>query len=136
MPFVLSATGPDALPKTQAEVDELRAARLAKKAAGISKSKRKKRPSVTEGLTNVEKLASAIFDRKLIKFVLTPDAAVEAAGWPDAPAGLVVVLPGVKGHKSYIYNIKDRLKEAQFLWNPEKKLWYRVAPEGCKETLE
>ena len=43
MPFRLSPTGPEGLPKTQAEVDERRAARLAKRAndGGIAKTRRK-----------------------------------------------------------------------------------------------
>ena len=134
MPIIVSATGPDALPATQEEVDERRRARLDKKAATISK--KKKRASVTEGLTNIQKLGSAL-ERKLIKFVLTPDKAVAAAGWPDAPVGLHVVLPGIKGHKSYIFQIKDRLKTAGYQWNPDKKLWWAHAPDGVDdETFE
>ena len=90
MPFIVSATGLSGLPATQEEVDERRRARLDKKAVIISK--KKKRASVTEGLTNIQKLGSAL-ERKLIKFVLTPDKAVAAAGWPNAPVGLHVVLP-------------------------------------------
>ena len=132
MPIIVSATGPDALPATQEEVDERRRARLDKKAI----SKKKKRASVTEGLTNIQKLGSAL-ERKLIKFVLTPDKAVAAAGWPDAPVGLHVVLPGIKGHKSYIFQIKDRLKTAGYQWNPDKKLWWAHAPDGVDdETFE
>jgi len=134
MPIIVSATGPDALPATQEEVDERRRARLDKKAATISK--KKKRASVTEGLTNIQKLGSAL-ERKLIKFVLTPDKAVAAAGWPDAPVGLHVVLPGIKGHKSYIFQIKDRLKTAGYEWNPDMKLWWAHAPDGVDdETFE
>ena len=107
MPIIVSATGPE--PASQDEIDERRRARLDKKAATISK--KKKRASVTEGLTNIQKLDSSL-ERKLIKFVLTPDKAVAAAGWTDAPVGLHVVLPGIKGHKAYIFNIKDRLKTA------------------------
>ena len=60
-----------------------------------------------------------------------------AAGWTDAPVGLHVVLPGIKGHKAYIFNIKDRLKTAGYQWNPDKKLWWAHAPHGVDdETLE
>ena len=136
MPIIVSATGPDALPATQEEVDERRRARLDKKAAAFSKKKEKKRASATEGLTTIQKLGSAL-ERKLIKFVLTPDKAVAAAGWPDAPAGLHVVLPGIKGHKAYIFKIKDRLKTAGYQWNPDKKLWWAHAPDGVDdETFE
>ena len=58
MPIIVSATGPDALPATQEEVDERRQARLDKKAATISK--KRKRASVTEGLTNIQMLGSAL----------------------------------------------------------------------------
>ena len=134
MPIIVGATGPDALPATREEVDERRRARLDKKAATISK--KKKRASVTEGLTNIQKLGSAL-ERKLIKFVLTPDKAVAAAGWPNAPVGLHVVLPGINGHKAYIFQIRDRLKTAGYEWNPDKKLWWVHAPDGVDdETFE
>ena len=133
-PIIVSATGPDALPATQEEVDERRQARLDKKAATISK--KRKRASVTEGLTNIQKLGSAL-ERKLIKFVITPDKAVAAAGWSDAPVGLHVVLPGIKGHTAYIFKIKDRLKLAGYQWNPDMKLWWAHAPDGVDdETFE
>ena len=132
MPIIVSATGPE--PASQDEIEERRQARLAKNAAGIAKKKNKKK--TTEGMTNVQKLDSAL-ERKLIKFVLTPDKAVAAAGWPDAPEGLHVVLPGIKGHKSYIFQIKDRLKTAGYQWNPDKKLWWMHAPDGVDdETFE
>jgi hypothetical protein len=140
MPIIVSATGPGALPTSQEEVEERRKARLAKKAAAVSEKmnvKKRTRVSVTEGMTNDQKLVSAISDRKLIKFVLTPDPAVKAAGWPDAPAGLHVVLPGLKGHRAYIFNIKERLKEKGFQWNPDKRLWWRFAPFGINDkTVE
>ena len=135
MPIIVSATGSD-LPATQEEVEERRRARLDKKAERSTISKKKKRASVTEGLTTIQKLGSAL-ERKLIKFVLTPDKAVAAAGWPDAPPGLHVVLPGIKGHKAYIFKIKDRLKTAGYQWNPDKKLWWAHAPDGVDdETFE
>ena len=125
MPIVVRATGPE--PASQEEIEERRRARLAKT---ISKSsKKKKRPSATAGMSNVEKLFSGV-ERKLIKFVLAPDAAVTAAGWADARPGIHVVLPGAKGHRAYIYQIKERLKEAGFQWNPDVKLWWREAPHG------
>ena len=133
MPIIVSATGPE--PASQDEIEERRQARLAKNAAGIAKKKNKKK--TTEGMTNVQKLSSAIFDRKLIKFVLTPDPAVKASGWPDAPTGLHVVLPGINGHKAYIFKIKDRLKEADFQWNPHVKLWWKHAPDSIdNQTFE
>jgi hypothetical protein len=55
----------------------------------------------------------------------------------DAPAGLHVVLPGLKGHHAYIFNIKERLKEKGFQWNPDKRLWWREAPFGINDkTVE
>ena len=72
----------------------------------------------------------------MIKVVQTP-----VSEWPDAPPGLLVVLPGAKGHANYVYNIKDRLKEIGFQWNEEVKLWYdddaRVAPpQGWGRDVE
>ena len=137
MPFVVTATGPAGLPATQAEVDARRAERLAKRAveggAVVSKKAkkpRKKRPSVTDGMkTNGEKVWSAIQRRK-IKIVPAP-----VPEWPDAPPNTLVVLPGAKGHKAYIYQIKDRLYDIGFHWNAEHKLWYHAnakaaPPEG------
>lgn len=137
MPFVVTATGPAGLPATQAEVDARRAERLAKRAVGggavigkKAKKPRKKKPSVTDGMeTNTEKVGSAI-ERRLIKIVPTP-----VPEWPDAPPDLLVVLPGAKGHRNYIFNIKDRLKADGFHWDEAHKLWYHThaklaPPEG------
>ena len=125
MPIIVSAAGPEALPATQAEVDERREARLAKKASmKISKKKTKKRASVTVGMTNAQAIHSGV-ERGLLKIVRTPHPAVEEAGWADAPEGLFVVLPGPNGHASYIFQIKDRLKRSLFEWNPSVKLWWR-----------
>ena len=130
MPITVSATGPEALPSTQEQVEERRRARLAKRAAGgIAKKKQKqKRVSVTAGMTsNIEKLRSSV-ERKLIKIALTPDATVSAK-WPSAPPGIHVVMPGAKGHPAYIFQTKDRLKSRGFEWNPEAKLWWRHVME-------
>ena len=43
---------------------------------------------------------------------------------PWDPSGLLVALPGAKGHKNYIYNIKDRLKAEGFHWDEQHKLWF------------
>lgn len=119
MPFIVDATGPSGLPSTQAEVDERRATRLAKAA---------KHAMVTEG-SDTEKVWSGI-ERKLIKIVQP-----SSSEWPNPPPGVHVVLPGTKGHKAYIFNIRGRLKAIGFRWNAEHKLWYRnglkdAPPEG------
>ena len=130
MPIVVSATGEAGLPSTQAEVDARRTARLAKQASGINKRftkkvSTKKKKSVTDGMSNAEKIDSGV-KRELIRFVYTPDAEL-----PDVPAGLRVVLPGPKGHNNYIFNIKERLKEAGFSFNPKLKLWWDVPPDDA-----
>ena len=71
-----------------------------------------------------EKVWSGI-ERGLIRLVRTPTKA-----WADAPPGLLVVLPGAKGHRKYIYNIRNRLKATGFTFNPEKKLWWLLKPPG------
>ena len=128
-PIVVSATGEAGLPSTQAEVDARRAARIAKQhATGITKriTKRKPRKSVTDSMTHpADKLWSSI-ERRMIKVVPTP-----VPEWPGAPLGMLVVLPGTKGHSSYIYNIKERLKAVGFQWNAEMKLWYLDDAEGA-----
>ena len=132
MPILVSATGEAGLPSTQAEVDARRTARLAKQASGIAKratkkASTKKKKSVTDGMSNVEKIDSGV-KRELIRFVYTPDAEL-----PDVPAGLRVVLPGPKGRNNYIFNIKDRLKEAGFSFNPKLKLWWDVPPDDAAQ---
>ncbi len=134
MPIVVSATGEPGLPSTQAEVDARRAARLSSQASGIHKRspkkvsiKKKKKKSVTDGMSNVEKLDSGV-RRELIRFVYTPDAEQ-----PEVPAGLRVVLPGAKGHDNYIFNIKDRLKESGFSFNPNLKIWWDVPPDDAAQ---
>ena len=125
MPIIVPAPGPESLPATQAEVDERRQARLAKKASmKIAKKKTRKRASVIAGMTNAQAIKSGV-ERGLLKVVRTPHPAVEEAGWADAPEGLLVVLPGPKGHPAYIYQIKDRLKLSLFEWNANVKLWWR-----------
>ena len=44
--------------------------------------------------------------------------------WPGLEAGYVVALPGAKGHRAYLYNIRDRLKKAGFVFSDSVKLWY------------
>ena len=54
--------------------------------------------------------------------------------WPGAPKCELVV-PGTKGHPSYIFKIKDRLKSEGFRYNGDIKLWYRpLAPEVVVPT--
>ena len=87
----------------------------------MTKSKgkaREKRPrvSVTDAMKTVqEKLRSAV-DRELVKM--------------EDRGGVWVCVPGAKGHKNYIYQIKDRLKADRFKygelgWHKHKSL----APE-------
>ena len=52
---------------------------------------------------------------------------------PGAPGGLRVVLPGPRGHDGYIFNIKDRLKEAGFRFHPERRLWWDVPPDDAAQ---
>ena len=132
MPILVSATGEAGLPSDQAEVDALRAAlraaRLAKRLpqkASIKK-KRKPRKSVTDGMSNAADKVWSSIERRLIKVVPTP-----VPEWPGAPLGLLVVLPGAKGHANYIFNIRDRLKEIGYQWNDEVKLWYDNDAEGA-----
>ena len=131
MPIVVSATGEAGLPSTQAEIDARRAARLAKQASGIKKrptQKKKPRESVTDGMScNLDKLESGV-KRELIRFVYTPDPEL-----PGVPDGLRVVLPGPNGHDRYILNIKDRLKEAGYRFNPKLKLWWDVPPDDAAQ---
>ena len=132
MPIIVGATGEAGLPSTQAEVDARRAARLAKQTTGCIKKrptqKKKPRKSVTDGMScNLDKLNSGV-ERELIRFVCTPDEEL-----PGVPDGLRVVLPGRKGNVKYIINIKDRLKEAGFHFNPELKIWWDVPPDDAAQ---
>lgn len=70
-----------------------------------TKSKQRKRVSVTDTMKTVqEKLRSAV-DRKLVKM--------------DDRGDIWVCVPGEKGHKNYIFNIKDRLKADGFAYTAE-----------------
>ena len=84
------------------------------------KAQKRKRVSVTDGLlTNKEKLESGV-ERGLLSFKDSP-----LDEWPGLTAGYVVALPGTKGHRAYLYNIRDRLKKDGFVFNNMVKLWYR-----------
>ena len=72
-------------------------------------------------LTNKEKLESGI-QRGLLSFKDSP-----LDEWPGLEAGYVIALPGSKGHRAYLYNIRDRLKKAGFVFSDSKKLWYGSA---------
>ena len=85
------------------------------------KAQKRKRASVTDGLTNKEKLESGV-KRSLLSFKDSP-----LDEWPGLAAGYVVALPGSKGHRAYLYNIRDRLKKAGFVFNDSVKLWYGSA---------
>jgi hypothetical protein len=86
------------------------------------KAQKRKRASVTGGLlTNKEKLESGV-ERGLLSFKDSP-----LDEWPGLAAGYVVALPGSKGHRAYLYNIRDRLKKDGFVFNNTVKLWYRSA---------
>ena len=54
MPILVSATGQAGLPSTQAEIDALRAARLAKRLPQKASIKKKRNPrkSLTDGMSN------------------------------------------------------------------------------------
>ena len=86
------------------------------------KAQKRKRASVTGGLlTNKEKLESGV-ERGLLSLKDSP-----LDEWPGLAAGYVVALPGSKGHRAYLYNIRDRLKKDGFVFNNTVKLWYRSA---------
>jgi hypothetical protein len=72
--------------------------------------------------TNTEKMQLAM-DREKIKVL--GDGNVLRQYWPGAPNGCDIIVPGPKGHWSYIIKIKDRLKAEGFTYNGEVKLWYR-----------
>lgn len=79
-----------------------------------------KRRSVTDGMaTNFEKLRSGV-ERGLVVF--KRPAADE---FPTAHDLYIIAAPGKKGHSNYLYNIRDRLKEAGFQWLADHKVWYR-----------
>ena len=79
---------------------------------------RAKRPSVTDGMgTVVEKLASGV-QRKLIKVV--------------EKDGRWLVEPGERGHASYIYNIRDRLKADSFEFDGRTKTWSKLKDSPSK----
>lgn len=75
------------------------------------------RASVTDAMKTVqEKLRSSV-DRELVKM--------------EDRGEMWVCVPGAKGHKSYIYKIKDRLKADRFEYTRELG-WHKsksVAPE-------
>ena len=75
------------------------------------------RVSVTDAMKTVqEKLRSAV-DRELVKM--------------EDRGGVWVCVAGAKGHKNYIYQIKDRLKADRFKYNGELG-WHKhksLAPE-------
>ena len=86
------------------------------------KAQKRKRASVTDGLlTNKEKLESGV-ERGLLSLKDSP-----LDEWPGLAAGYVVALPGPKGHRAYLYNIRDRLKKDGFVFHNTVKLWYRSA---------
>ena len=87
---------------------------------------RKKRPSVTDSMkSDAEKILSGV-QRELIQLL---DSDVDAVAlrdvWPTAPRSCLVVVPGPKGHKSYIYLIRQRLKAEGFEFDGDSKLWFR-----------
>lgn len=98
------------------------------------KGQKRKRGSVTDGLlTNKEKLESGV-KRGLVSFKFSP-----LEEWPGLAAGYVVAVPGAKGHRAYLYNIRDRLKKAGFIFNDSVKLWYGsaslVGEMGCADRV-
>ena len=81
-------------------------------------SDRKRKRSVTDGMSNAEKLKSGV-DRGLICFMEVPCSA-----YPNGTQGDIVAVSGPKGHRRYIYNIRERLKIAEFRWEPVNRVWY------------
>ena len=73
------------------------------KSKSTSRRSGKKRASVTDGMKTVQdKLRSAV-ERKLVRF--------------EDRGGFWVCVAGERGHKNYIFNIKDRLKADRFEWD-------------------
>jgi hypothetical protein len=70
--------------------------------------------------TDAEKLESGV-ERGLLAFEASPCAAC-----PGLPHGFIVAVPGPKGHRRYIYNIKNRLKAAGFRFDGEARVWFRA----------
>ena len=104
MPFVLSATGPDALPKTQEEVEERRKARQARQADKGKKpshriSKKKRAGVIDETGNTTELLWCGKTKHELIDFESIP-AANKFFGQHDGFfIGSVGLKPGIKGGK-------------------------------------
>ena len=88
-----------------------------------------KRKSVTDVMTsNFEKLKSGV-DRELLAFKVVRGHLNDEEEPPIGPLPLqelyVIAVPGRRGHAQYIFNIRDRLKDAGFDWLPDVKLWQR-----------
>ena len=119
MPFIVSGTGPEGLPSSSEEVDKRRKARLEKKAAGISK-KKKKPSSVTENMSTVAEQLWSAKTRGLIDF--EPISATKRffGMYDGLPIGGIGLVPGQNGGKggfeSYIKQEKviKRLQEEGF----------------------
>ena len=90
-----------------------------------------KRPSVTDSMhSSAEKILSAV-DRGLIELVDSDASKAKLDEiWKLAPTPCVVVVPGPKGVKQYIYHIRERLKMEGFLFDGDTKLWYRPKRSG------
>ena len=79
-----------------------------------------RRKSVTDGLkSNSAKLESGV-DRGLIRLLVTP-----TPEFPSFQQGFALVVPGPKGHAKYVINIRDRLKQAGFMFDAETKAWFK-----------
>ena len=67
-------------------------------------------------------------ERGIIKFEPTPSSA-----WPDLAPGHLVVVPGRNAHRAssrYIRNHRHWIKAAGFMFDHDKKLWWRETPAG------
>ena len=69
--------------------------------------------------TIAEKLHSGV-TRGLLAFKNTPCTELPSMG-----DGFIVAVPGPKGHRTYIFNIRERLKTAGFRFDGDAKVWYR-----------
>ena len=79
---------------------------------------RKKRKSVTDGMSVAEQLESGI-ERGLIRILDADTQSAELSEyWPGHPSSCEVVVCGPKGHPMYIRNITDRLETLGFAMDP------------------
>ena len=102
---------------------------------------RKKRKSVTDGMSVAEQLESGI-ERGLIRILDADTHSAELSEyWPGHTSSCEVVVCGPKGHPKYIRNITDRLETLGFVMGrlphrpkrPRQPLASVEAQDECRE---